>query len=111
MMVARYAKGHLRSKMASLNAIAWNWFGIAYELLSPFLHGSGGTTRRLVSQRATEDNEMRCPICEGAGFIPELCPECDGNPDEMSGTGCPACEGEGYVETPCERCNGTGEAG
>lgn len=51
---------------------------------------------------------MSCPICDGNGFVEEICPECEGNPDEIGGTGCSTCKGDGYIEIPCKECNGDG---
>ncbi len=48
---------------------------------------------------------MPCPICDDKGFIEEVCPECEGSPDEIGDTGCSTCEGDGYIEIPCEECN------
>ena len=52
---------------------------------------------------------MLCSVCDGKGFIGKICPECEGNPDEIGDTGCSTCEGDGYIEIPCEACNETGE--
>jgi len=49
---------------------------------------------------------MPCSICDDKGFIEEICPECEGNPDEIGGTGCFTCEGDGYIEIECKECNG-----
>ena len=51
---------------------------------------------------------MSCSICDDKGFIKEVCPECEGSPDEIGSTGCSTCEGNGYIETPCKECNEDG---
>lgn len=48
---------------------------------------------------------MSCSICDDKGFTEEVCPECEGSPDEIGGTGCSTCGGDGYIETPCEECS------
>jgi DnaJ-class molecular chaperone len=42
-------------------------------------------------------------------FIGEVCPECEGNPDEIGGTGYSTCGNDRYIETKCTTCDGTGE--
>ena len=48
---------------------------------------------------------MPCTVCNETGFIEENCPECEGNPDQIGGTGCSTCGGDGYIELPCKECD------
>ena len=52
---------------------------------------------------------MECSDCDGAGVIHRRCPECDGKPCEIGGTGCSTCGGDGAIEPKCTTCDGAGE--
>lgn len=48
--------------------------------------------------------KIPCPVCNDKGFIKQVCPECEGNPDEIGDTGCSTCEGDNYIMVQCEKC-------
>jgi len=47
--------------------------------------------------------------CHDGKVIITVCSECEGNPDEIGGTGCSVCDGTGYTEKECTTCDGAGK--
>jgi len=53
---------------------------------------------------------MRCPKCDGEGYISEYCVSCNGSGEGMhDGYICRTCKGKGACLVECDECNGIGE--